>query len=120
MALLKDRYENERSIIQAHLQAIWSQPVLETASDLGLRKLLELTNEHLRALAELGQPVEHCDVILVFVLTNKMDPESRKQWQLDNPGTGVLFREILWKILETRSRALEWNGVAQKSYRNQV
>ena len=39
-ALLKDRYENKRSIIQAHLQAIWSQPVLKTESVLGLRKLL--------------------------------------------------------------------------------
>ena len=45
--LLEDRYENKRRIIQAHLQAIWSQPVLKTEPALGLRKLLELTNEHL-------------------------------------------------------------------------
>ena len=30
------------------------------------------------------------NAILVFVLTDKMDTESRKLWQLDNPGTGVL------------------------------
>ena len=92
-ALLKDRYENERSIIQAHLQAIWSQPVLKTESAFGLRKLLELSNEHLRTLVELGQQVEHWNATLVFVLTDKMDPESRKQWQLDNPGTDVLSWE---------------------------
>ena len=109
-ALLKDRFENKRSIIQAHLQAIWSQPVLKTESALGLRKFLELTNEHLRALVELGQPVEHWNAILVFVLTDKMDPESRKQWQLDNPGTDVLSWELLSKFLDTRSRALESGG----------
>ena len=109
LTLLKDRYENKRSIIQAHLQAIRSQPVLKTESALGLRKLLELTNEHLRAPVELGQPVEHWNDILVFVLTEKMDPESRKQWQLDYPGIDVLSWELS-KFRDTRSRALESGG----------
>ena len=109
LTLLKNQYE-KRSIIQAHLQAIWSQPVLKTESALGLRKFLELTDEHLRALVELGQPVEHWNAILVFVLTDKMDPESRKQWQLDNPGTDVLSWEVLSEFLDTRSRALESGG----------
>ena len=39
-----------------------------------------------------------------------MDPESRKQWQLDNPGTDVLPWELLSKFLDTRSRALESGG----------
>ena len=110
LTLLKDRYENKRSIIQAHLQAIWSQPVLKNESALGLRILLELTNEHLRALVELGQPLEHWNAILVFVLTDKMDPESRKQWQLDNSGTDVLSWELLSKFLDTRTCALESGG----------
>ena len=38
LRLLKDRYENKRSIIQAHLQAVWSQPVLNIGSALRLRK----------------------------------------------------------------------------------
>ena len=44
---------------------------------------MELTNEHLRAHVELGEPVEHWNAILVFVLTDKKNLESRKQWQLD-------------------------------------
>ena len=39
-----------------------------------------------------------------------MDPESRKQWQLDNPGTDVLSLELLSNFLDTRSRALESGG----------
>ena len=73
LTLLKDRYENKKSFIQAHLQAIWLQLFLKTESALGLRKLLVLTNEHLRALVEFGQPVKHWNAILVFVLTDKMD-----------------------------------------------
>ena len=115
LTLLKVRYENKRSIIQAHLQAIWTQPVLKTESALGLRKPLELTKETLRALVELGQPVEHWNAILVFVLTDKIDPESHKQWQLDNPGTDVLS----WENSLTQE-AVHSNRVAQRSHRNQV
>ena len=108
--LLHERYENKRSIVQAHLQAIWSQCSLKSESSTGLRKLLETTNENLRALTELGQPVEHWDAILVHSLSEKMDPESRKQWQLDHPGTDLLTWKQLSKFLDTRSRALEIGG----------
>ena len=108
--LLHDRFENRRSIVQAHLQAIWSQSSLRTESSIGLRKLLETTNENLRALKELEQPVDHWDAILVHSLSEKMDPESRKQWQLDHPGTELLTWKQLSKFLDTRSRALEIGG----------
>ena len=60
----------------------------ESASN--LRKLLETTNEHLRALKDLGQPVDQWDSLLVFWIGDKMDAESRRQWQLDNPGSDLL------------------------------
>ncbi len=50
---------------------------LESAS--GLRKLLETTNEHLRALDDLGQPTNQWDAILVFWISEKMDFKSWKQ-----------------------------------------
>ena len=106
LALLKNRYKDERSIVQADLQAIWSQPVLKTISALVLRKFLQPTKELLRAFFEFGQPVELWNVILVFVPTHKTDPESRKQWQLGNPGTDVLSWKLLSKFLDTRSPAV--------------
>ena len=43
-----------------------------------------------------------------FFVTDKM--ESCKQWQLFNPGTEVLSWELLSKVLDTKSRALESAG----------
>ena len=111
MRLLAERYDNKRSIVQAHLKAIWSQSAIKTESASGLRKLLETTNENLRALKELGQPVDHWDSLLVFWSGEKMDVESRKQWELVNPGTELLTWEKLSKFLDTRSRALETSAV---------
>ena len=72
MQLLQERYENKRSILQAHLQIIWSHSSMKMESSSGLRKILETTNQHLRYLAELGQPVEHWDSLLVFWLAKKI------------------------------------------------
>ena len=110
MGLLSDRYANKRSIVQAHLQSIWTQPSMKVESATGLRKLLEVTNEHLRSLKELGQPTDQWDSLLVFWLSEKMDTESRKQWQLAHPGTDLLTWNELAEFLNTRSRALESSG----------
>ena len=48
--LLKQRYENNRSIVQAHVQTVWKQSAMKVESASGLCKLLGTTNEHLRAL----------------------------------------------------------------------
>ena len=39
-----------------------------------------------------------------------MDAESRRQWQLDNPGSDLLTWKKLETFLDTRSRALECGG----------
>ena len=119
MRLLTDRYDNRRSIVHAHLKVIWTQPCIKTESAIGLRKLLETTTEHLRALEELGQDISSWDPLLVFWLGDKMDAESRKQWELDNPGTEILSWEKLAKFLDTRSRALEISGTKITPQTNQ-
>ena len=88
--LLHERSENKRRILQAHIQANLSQGFLKPESSNGLRKLLETTNDNLRCMAELGQPMEYWDAILVHSLSEKMEAESRKQWQLDHRGTDLL------------------------------
>ncbi len=59
--LLKQRYENKWNIVQAHLQTVWNQSPMKRESASGLRKLLETTNKHLRALNDLGQPTNQWD-----------------------------------------------------------
>ena len=113
MTLLDERYENKRCTVQAHLEAIRTQPLMRSESAVGLRKNLELTNEHLRASAEFGERIDSCDSLLFFWIITKIDGESRKQWQLPNPGTHLLKLEDSAKFLDTRSRALEVGAVKE-------
>ena len=45
--------------------------------------------------------------MLIFWITEKLDNESKRQWQLAHPGTDLLHWQDLMKFLDSRSRALE-------------
>ena len=107
---LEKRYNNKRSIVKAHLASIHALPAIKKESSVELRKLLESTNEHVQALEALRLPVNHWDAILVYWLLEKLDAESRKQFELAHPGTDVLTCKELTTFMDRRSRALESSG----------
>ena len=107
---LEERYNNKRSIVKAHLASIHALPAIKKESSIELRKLLESTNEHVRALEALRLPVNHWDAILVYWLLEKLDAESRKQFELTHPGTDVLTFKELTTFMDRRSLALESSG----------
>ena len=111
---LEERYNNKRSIVKAHLTAINALPVLKKESSVELRKLLESTNEHVQALEALMLPVDQWDAILVYWVLEKLDAESRKQFELAHPGTDVLTFNELTTFIDRRSRALESSGTQQQ------
>ena len=75
-----------------------------------MRKLLESTNEHVQALEALRLPVNHSDAKLVYWLMEKLDAESRKQFELAHPGTDVLTFKEFTTFMDRRSCALESSG----------
>ena len=107
---LEERYNNKRSIVKAHSTSIHVSPAIKKESSVELRKLLESTNQHVQALEALGLPVHQWDAKLVYWLLEKLDAESRKQFELAHPGTDVLTFKELTTFMDRRSRALESRG----------
>ena len=107
MKMLRDRYQNNRMILRAHVHAISTQKQLtnETAKD--LRQLVETVEEHRLALENMGQPVDQQDIFLVYLVTEKLPADTRKFWELSTPGTDPQTYNDLKKFLETRCLALE-------------
>ena len=105
--MLRDRYQNNRMILRAHVHAISTQKQLtnETAKD--LRQLVETVEEHRLALENMGQPVDQQDIILVCFVTEKLPADMRKFWELSTPGTDPQTYNDLKKVLEARCLALE-------------
>jgi len=113
--LLERRYENKRAIVRAHIHAMYSTSPAKTESASLLRKLQETMEENVLALRAHGVPVDHWDAILVYLANEKMDAESRKQWELLSPGNDLQKYSDLIEFLEQRCRALEVNPKANQS-----
>lgn len=106
--LLLDRFENRNLLISNHIKAFLNLPILQKESLSGLRDLLDGFNKHLRALEILDQPVDQWDTLVIHIIAGKVDPITRREWevrnaQLENPSLSEL-RNLLkdkCRILET-------------------
>ena len=108
--LLKDRYDNEILITKAHLNNIFKIDSMKKDSADSLRKLIGIFNENEMALSGLGIDTKSCDFVWVHILSEKLDSETPREWQLSNADGKLQSMEELRKFLECRARALEASG----------
>lgn len=79
--LLCDRYQNDRILVNNHIQALFNiQPVLQESSR-ALRDTIDSVNRNLRALKTLNLPTEHWDIIIIHMVTSKLDPSTLRDWE---------------------------------------
>lgn len=105
--ILTDRYENKRLIVYNYVKDLFDCPKLIKESYSELRKLYDLFNKNLRSLKCLGQEVEHWDTLIVFMLTNKFDLVTRREWE-SFPINGELPNlEDVNKFLKAKCELLE-------------
>lgn len=83
----------------------------ETATD--IRRLLNKTSSSIKALRNLKRPVEHWDDLIVFLVTEKFDPETRRLWENKNC-SGATFPK--WSDVEAfmENRAQALNAIGSK------
>lgn len=121
--LLQNRYSNKRFMSNCILKRLFSQRVMTYESSSGLKDLLDTTSDCLHELSHLGIEVDSWDVIIIYIVSQKLDTESRKQWELhvnnitDELPTFLHFKDFL----ERRFRALEFIEpfkIKPKSFQN--
>ncbi|XP_070169682.1 uncharacterized protein [Polyergus mexicanus] len=78
-ALIVERYDNRRVIIQTHIHALFELPVITKESPTQLRSLVDAALKHTRALHALGQPTESWDALLFHLITSKLDRNTHKE-----------------------------------------
>ena len=78
---LDERYHNPRLIITKYLTAFMNIPYLNQDSAEDIRSFIDEAKRIVRALRGLKMPVKHWDVWLVFILSERLDSESRNPWE---------------------------------------
>ena len=102
---LRKRYNIKRLIINSHIDKILQLKPLVNESAVELRKLMVAFEENLMALDALN--VKGGDPYLIRFLWQKLDEESRKQWELHCPGTDLETLDEFKDFINKRVRALE-------------
>ncbi|KAL0884187.1 hypothetical protein ABMA27_016192 [Loxostege sticticalis] len=80
--LLEQRYCNKKYLAHNILKRFLSQKNATTVSASVLKEFIDTTSDCLSALTNLGIDVSTWDIIIIHLLSLKLDPETRKEWEL--------------------------------------
>lgn len=105
---LEDRYHNPRILIDGYLDRFFNQPTVPLKNAMGIRRLIDITNETLHMIEKLGADTANWDPVFVHVLLNKIDCVTQQQWKekLKASKNLVKLNEFL-EFLETRYHVLD-------------
>ncbi|XP_049878912.1 uncharacterized protein LOC126375875 [Pectinophora gossypiella] len=107
--LLCERFDNKRLLIHNHVAALFNiENVKESSAH--LKRLIDQLNKNIRALKSLGESVEHWDTLLIYIVTQKLDLKTFREWEEykgrleeDDP---ITFKKFI-KFIRNRADLIE-------------
>lgn len=105
--LLKERFENKRLMTNHYLKILFDVQPLSKESSGQLRHFLDETKKVLRVLKVLKQPVEAWNTILIYMLSSKLDPNSKREWESSVINDSAPSIDSFFDFLAKRCQLLE-------------
>ncbi|KAJ8720595.1 hypothetical protein PYW08_006060 [Mythimna loreyi] len=116
---LEHRYNNKLHLANCILKRFMNQKNITSESSSAIKELLDTTNECLNALNNLNIDISSWDIIVIYIISLKLDTESRKLWETQICKFNNELPKIndLQEFLEQRFRSLEFldNKVSYRS-----
>lgn len=113
LSLLKQRYENNRLIIFNYVKALFDAPPVTRESYTDLRNLFDTFTKNIRSLEALGQAVDQWSILLIYLITSKFDPRTRRDWEAYKFEGELPTLENVNKFLKEKCELLEKLEVAK-------
>jgi hypothetical protein len=79
--LLCDRYNNKNILINNHLKSLMSVEPMTKESFKALRFMIDHISKNLRSLQALGLPTDQWDILLIFIMSAKLDSITSRKWE---------------------------------------
>ncbi|XP_045775617.1 uncharacterized protein LOC123874364 isoform X3 [Maniola jurtina] len=79
--LLSSRYDNERLLVNIHVNSLLNFSTMTKESGKSLRNLVDTINRNLCALNTLGQPTDHWDTLVIHLMSRKLDSVTFREWE---------------------------------------
>ena len=103
---LTDGYDNPRLIVKTHIRAIFQLKPLQKESASELRKLIVAFEENLMAIQALKVVTVPCGFFWVDLLSEKLEAESRRQFELDAPEKDLQTLDQLRQLINRRVQVI--------------
>ena len=105
---LENYYDSKRNLIRQSLNALFQLKPITSESFTALKQLRDGTHDAIETLKALDRPVDQMDDLLVHMTVQKLDPTTRRDWELSlgNTKTPTKWKELS-TFLEIRLQALE-------------
>lgn len=107
---LKERFGNKRTLVTNLLKRLFTQRKVQTQSAIQIKSLLDTTTECLNSLNNLKIQTDSWDPFIIFLVSQKLDPESFKEWEkaiYKDTADIMPTWEELKRFLEGQFRTLE-------------
>ncbi|XP_062714102.1 uncharacterized protein LOC115267934 [Aedes albopictus] len=93
--LLVEHYQNPLRLKQTYLDALFEFASLKRESATDLHSLVENFEANVKVLKQLGEKTEHWDLILIRMLSVRLDPTTRRDWEeFSSTQQAVTFRDL--------------------------
>lgn len=104
---LTDRYERSQLIIRNHVRQILDCPRIQKESAKELRNLYNHINNNLEALKNLNEPIDQWNALLIPIVSDKLDINSRQAWEKQCTMENSATIRDLFKLIQSRCEVLE-------------
>ncbi|XP_053686351.1 uncharacterized protein LOC128735898 [Sabethes cyaneus] len=105
--LLVQRYSNMKVIKRKQIQGIFDLPFLKRECACDLHTLLENFERIIKTLDQLVQPAEYKDLLLLHILSARLDSSTRRSWEEQSSTKDAESLKDLTDFLTRRIRVLE-------------
>ena len=113
--LLHSRYDNKRVIINSHIKALMEIKQLNKESAPALRELYDNFVKNVRSLENLQQPIQSWSMMLIYIVTSKLDNATKRAWESSIQATQLPTLQQFTDFMNTRCQFLESIQTVEKT-----
>lgn len=74
-------YSNNRFLIHNYVKSLFDVTGIQKSTHLQLHQLTDKDSKHLESLKALGEPTQHSDTLVIYILNNTFDKATARKWE---------------------------------------
>ncbi|XP_065091733.1 uncharacterized protein LOC135712696 [Ochlerotatus camptorhynchus] len=105
--LLEDHYQNPVRLKQTYVDALFEFSTIKRESAAELHSLVEKFESNVKVLQQLGEQTQCWDLLLVRMLSTRLDPTTRRDWEEYASTQNVVSFQALTTFIHRRVNVLQ-------------